>query len=257
MIELSANRSVGLRAIPLVLGCALLQLSLRPAELVFHRPLASVMTLTDSKFDETVAPGCGNCNAELGGTLERAGNRLTLHTTKSTRTDVPEARSFVLVPWGTRTYLVEEERALAFCNAVNVGEEPDGAPMIGKEGFWALQGDADRPLPEALSLPSVPGDWERYFVREKVTSVTGRRAGGNGCFIDLGLDDGVFEGLEFVVQGVPVDPLLFGAPQVDRIAIVRKAYSKRSVIEYRNYTAGIPDGLSVVSGVRFPARGEH
>lgn len=251
------TRMTHARALAAVAVALLVMSSMRPTQLEFRRPLASVMSISDSSFHEIVAPGCGNANAELEGTVDRSDDQLKLQTTKSTRGDEGESRSYVLTKWGSRTYLIEGDRGLDFCNAVNVGEEPDGTPMIGSPSFWKLDGDASRPAPEARSLPSVPAEWEHYLLRKELSGVTRSHAGRSGTFVDVGTNDGVFEGLHLLVRDVPVDAELFGADHVDRVAVVRWTGARSCRIEFRNYSSAVPKDLTVVTGVRFPAGSER
>ena len=210
------------------------------------------MTISDNRFSETVAPGCGNANHLNEGAVARRDNRLTLTTTATTRGWPLETRGFVLVAWGEWLYLVEADRAKDFCNAINTGSVPVGDVMIGNPSFYQREGDESRAAPTPDSLPDLLPEWNDFIVRSRLRAATHIVEGdGNAAVIDLGTKDGVFEGLEFVVRSVPVDAALFGSDRVDRIATVKRVELNRSHIEYRNYRQPIPAGLTVETGMRF------
>jgi len=211
--------------------------------------MASELTIDDAHFIEKVRPGCGNAIHDNAGTVSRAGNQLTLTTTAATPDWPLEEREFTLVPWAEWLYLVEADRAMAFCNAVNTGER---VGRVGTASFHLRDGDESRAAPSNESLPDVPPEWNKYIVHMRLcATTTDVQAAENATLIDLGTEDGVFEGLEFIVRDVPVDPHLFGSDRVDRVATVTRAEAKRSRLAYRNYKQRIPTGLTVETGVRF------
>jgi hypothetical protein len=210
------------------------------------------LTIANEHFVEQVRPGCGNANHDNEGHVARTGNRLTLTTTTTTPGWPLEERGFVLVTWGEWLYLVEENSAMAFGNAVNVGSEPAGKVMIGTRSFYRREGDDSRAPPNNDSLPDVPPEWNKFIVRTRLlATIQSFQGEDDAAVIDLGTNDGVFAGLEFIVKDVPVDPTLFGSDRVDRVARVTLAEPKRSHLEYRNYKQSIPAGLTVETGLRF------
>ena len=224
-----------------------------PSEtLVFHRAPASTLTIADAHFLEESRPGCANASHDIKGDVLASGNRLTLRTTSNTPGWPHESRDFVLVPWGGWLYLVEADRALAFCNAVNLGSEPAGTIMIGTPSFYRRERDDATSAPKRGSLPNVPDEWNRYILHAVLrATITPNPDAGDTALINLGTNDGVFVGLEFIVRDVPVNPALFRSPRVDRVATVTRATLSHSQLRYRNYKEPIPTGLTVETGLHF------
>jgi len=95
---------------------------------------------------------------------------------KSSRPIAPGAtaskRKFQLISWGSRTYLVEPDRLIAFCNAVNDMSEPRQEIT---QGEFLLSRGVEGELP--VQLPEVPDEFRKYLLRKQVeVRITSTRA---------------------------------------------------------------------------------
>jgi hypothetical protein len=83
-----------------------------------------------------------------------------------------------LVSWGERIYLIPNSRLLAFCNDINLGDEPRNTV----HGDFLLKEDDDKkPI---NYLPTLPGKWNSYLLKKpikcSVTKVTSTEKQGIG-----------------------------------------------------------------------------
>ena len=99
------------------------------------------------------------------GTVQQSSGRLSL---KSTQGDwgpghATDTKEFVSLPWGPRLYLVEVNRVVEFCNAINAGVEPRSAAagqFLLREGDWQKK---------ATGFPSIPKPWQqKYILKEPI-----------------------------------------------------------------------------------------
>ena len=70
--------------------------------------------------------------------------------------------NLVRVKWGNRQYLVARDQGIAFCNAVNLGEEP----RVHESGDFAL-GDGQQVM-AVTGRPEVPEQWSDYLLKAPV-----------------------------------------------------------------------------------------
>lgn len=138
------------------------------------------------------------------------------------------------VRWGKRHYLIRPDKMLDFCNEVNTGSEP----RKGVHGM-ALLKRGDEKI-DVNGLPEIPAAYRKHLRTEplkgKITEVHGATSRTFGeytryeypCVIDVGEDDGVFEGMVFKVDD----------PTTHTLARAR-------VIEVRKKTATVVVDVSV------------
>lgn len=95
---------------------------------------------------------------------------------------------FFPVPWGERLYLVEDERILEFCNAINQGQEPR-RKVHGM--VYLRRGDEKKPVSGRPVLPKV---WRDYLLE---TPLEGKviDALGNRGVVNLGKKHGLKVGM--------------------------------------------------------------
>jgi hypothetical protein len=98
--------------------------------------------------------------------------------------------------WGPRRYLVPEDGLLAFCNAVNSGEEG----RAGSVTWFVQQGGETLAAPGS---PEVPGEARAWLLDQPIEAhVTALDERGDAVIatLDVGLRDGAFVGLRFHVK---------------------------------------------------------
>jgi hypothetical protein len=112
------------------------------------------------------------------------------------RTDGHEYNWFpnqlVPVQWGTRQYLVPTERRIAFCNAVNQGEEPRSDDF----GEFAL-GEGQHEI-AVTGGPEVPPGWAQYLLKEPVEGMVTELLPGSLARVSAGHKDGLRAGMELL-----------------------------------------------------------
>jgi hypothetical protein len=73
-----------------------------------------------------------------------------------------QPRQFAVVEWGGRCYLIESDRIVEFCNAVNFGVEPRA---WGAEPFLLRFNDWEK---EVTGLPSVAKEYQSYLTSKPI-----------------------------------------------------------------------------------------
>jgi hypothetical protein len=120
------------------------------------------------------------------------------------------AWELVHIPWGERSYLVEPDELIWFCNEVNLGEEPRNE----RDGFFYLRdGDSEK---QVKGQPRVPEEVRDYILPkpivakvvrvmpyEKNVRIKGRPILEEGypVLIERGRKDGVRPGMRFEWEG--------------------------------------------------------
>ena len=129
--------------------------------------------------------GCFNCWSSTGSAKINDGRmKLSL---------MPERAGFhtefVLVPWGDRRYLIANDEAKTFCNAVNQGR----AQRTGYREFFTRRPDCNKKVD---GLPSVPRTWQAFLLPTPINGEMIEISTDNRAEINLGRLNGVFEGME-------------------------------------------------------------
>jgi hypothetical protein len=134
-------------------------------------------------------------------------NRLCLHPADGVRARVPE---LIYIGWDRRSYLVEPNELISFCNAVNDGDEPRTSPS----GMFLLR-DADWEK-EIKSKPSVPEEVRAYILSRPILAkvlevmpykkgvrIVGRSVLEDGypIVVDRGRNDGMRAGMRLTWTG--------------------------------------------------------
>ena len=143
---------------------------------------------------------------------------------------------YVPIAWGERTYLVEMDGIVTFCNAVNAGKEP----RKGMRGVIFLK-DGDHKQQE-IGQPRLPAGFERYLLHETVDAtvlrlqdkhVTTNRHGVTvtdfPAVIDKGHKDGIYAGMELYRRDIW---------ELIRATVVDSA-DESAVVRYRSYGTNI------------------
>jgi hypothetical protein len=124
----------------------------------------------------------------------------------------------VRVKWGKRRYLVAREQGIAFCNAVNLGEEPRN----NEYGDFAL-GEGQETV-SVTGLPEVPEPWSHYLLKAPV------RGEVTGLLPDLKakVNVGRKQGLRAGMVLVPTEESLFDEMEIVGVeegeSVIRKKY---------------------------------
>jgi hypothetical protein len=140
------------------------------------------------------------------GTVEAKGDRITLVSEAPGKPWGLMPLEYVVVPWSTKVYLVEPDRIIAFCNAVNSGYlgryPPDGRFLLRVEDF-------DK---KPAGLPRIPEKYKEYLLQQPITgsivkgnwekgdvAVLGQKClrSGFAWTLDVGKKHGVRTGMEF------------------------------------------------------------
>ncbi len=149
------------------------------------------------------------------GSYEKRGDTLLLSSEKmesdgECARPSKQVRELRIIPWDQRVYLIDTDRLINFCNAVNAGFEPrkspDGEFFVKEEG-WKLP---------ARGLPTVPRSVSGYLLdseiranvrlagkTETVDSLPGRPVAltGPAASINKGRKEGLAAGMEMFVVG--------------------------------------------------------
>ncbi|QEH39000.1 hypothetical protein OJF2_76120 [Aquisphaera giovannonii] len=103
----------------------------------------------------------------------------------------------VSVRWGRREYLIGEGELLAFCNAVNQGEEPRDSEY----GFFLLGvGQEDAAV---SGLPDVPATFGQYLLKEPINGVVTELLPDLRARVNVGRKQGLRAGMELVPTEKP------------------------------------------------------
>ena len=142
------------------------------------------------------AMGCFNCWSTTG-SAKFDDDRLKLSLMPEPK-DFPT--EFFLVTWGDRRYLIANDEAKKFCNAVNQGR----AQRI---DMWEFL--TPRPVcnMEVHGLPRVPRSWQAFLLSTLIKGEIIDAPTLNRAEINLGKLNGVFEGMELFADGDEEIPL--------------------------------------------------
>jgi hypothetical protein len=150
------------------------------------------------------------------GAAEVVEKRLALHPTKPdphktiTGTEPP---TLVPVRWGKRLYLLSDQEFLGFCSAVNLGIEPRDDDhgqfyLRVKYGKRALEGIEPPEIDKAEGWPELPKEWQTCLFKEPLEGKITEVVGGKRARVDLGLRDGIRQGMDLWAEGIGTDGLV-------------------------------------------------
>jgi hypothetical protein len=167
------------------------------------------------------------------GTVSLAAGLLVLHPSPGSPADAmaDDVSRFRVVRWDERVYLVDVEPPgmQLFCNDVNQGHEPRDE-MIGN--FLLREGDWSRPV---AGLPDVPPECSDMLLHSDLQARIVELVGDSGR-INLGLDDGLREGMILIVRDVPnrEDVIASGQPETqDLTASIAGLEARRCLVVLR------------------------
>lgn len=191
------------------------------------------------------------------GAVDRSATRIVLHDPRAS--DMPSADGvraldpLLVVDWGERRYLVPEEMALDFCNAVNNRREPRAAELDGY--FFIRQGD---PLLPTTGRPALPQEWSRLVLDHVVESTTSEPGPDRTAWISLGSRNGLSAEMELTLHDLPTAPEVIarGAPAFsDQPLTIIELASDRCRVAYKwgNALPAIPMSLRVTTGAELLA----
>jgi hypothetical protein len=112
--------------------------------------------------------------------------------------------NLVVVKWGRRRYLVASEQFKAFCNAVNLGNEPRNSEL----GDFAL-GEGQHVI-AVTGRPGVPERWSQYLLKAPVTGKVIELLPNSKAKVNVGRKEGLREGMALV----PTENHLFGDMEI-------------------------------------------
>lgn len=98
------------------------------------------------------------------GTFNIHGNRIVFRPKPWDRPEKDSAldRDLMVIPWGSRIYLIPSARMLEFCNAINAGLEPRRSDL----GYFYLRvGDENK---STEGPPSLPIRWREFVLKKPV-----------------------------------------------------------------------------------------
>ena len=134
------------------------------------------------------------------GSVEYQDGRLLLSNDsqeKIKRRDGEEFNAFIAnltrIKWGDRRYLVPDNQLLAFCNAVNQGEEP-------RDSDWSefCYIGAGHEKIKVSGLPDVPKPWNEYLLEAPVQGKVIAFLPDMQARVDIGRKQGLRAGMELV-----------------------------------------------------------
>jgi len=108
---------------------------------------------------------CLRTRASDMGKVRQDGNRLVLTSIYGDwgPNHCTDTKEFISVPWGERLYLIEGNRVVEFCNAVNAGDEPRNEahrPFLLRENDWSKK---------VTGIPSLPKRWsDKYLLKSPI-----------------------------------------------------------------------------------------
>ena len=218
-----------------------------------------IETLTidaDGRFDRNSHGHSGA--TRYSGTASREGDWIILHGLPDHPTKAKEIEAFGfnhlrIVPWGDRTYLIEEDLMRSFCESVNWGWEPRDT-----EYGNALLRDADW-LTATTGLPDVSPEWSSWVLRDELTGTVTEVGDDWLAYVDLGADDGLLPGMTLIVRDVPTFPefVELGAPPSgDAWVEVTEVEAQRCLVQPKNPMRSEPlqVGMRVTSRASRPRR---
>jgi hypothetical protein len=141
------------------------------------------------------------------GTIRYASGRITLISDfADMHPSVSEGPTeLCIVPWTDRVYLVEPERLLSFCNAVNSGEL-DSPGATGGRYYLRAEGATTK----VRSAPKVPSKYSKYILSRPVTTIVAKLrnedskiaipayanpVSGREATVNVGWADGIWPGM--------------------------------------------------------------
>ena len=152
-------------------------------------PFVTLRLFKDETFEYAIH-GCFQYDVWTGKAEVRGDNvSLTATTRPEGRDNELRDTEFTRVAWGDRLYLIPNDEAQAFCNAVNLGTEPRGDE---NGRFFLRDGDWEK---KPIGSPAVPKSWERYLLKQPIRGQVVEALPGSRARINLGSRDGVFEGM--------------------------------------------------------------
>lgn len=185
----------------------------------YHSPAPDVLRIDAGHFERICSGWTGS-----SGTVSLESGWLTLHPEDTLRgrwrsltgqhtwesSHASDEYRYRVVNWGERVYLLEESELQDFCNRVNQGREQRNEPsqFAMREGDW---------LRTVAGLPNVPAEWKHMLLREDLETTVTEIVNGAGA-INLGIGDGLQEGMILIARDVPRPPeiIALGAePTVD------------------------------------------
>jgi len=166
--------------------------------------------------------GCLGLYEHDHGSVEQVESRLRL---RSRFLSLPSWAfgEYTIVDWGSRRYLVEPKQLIDFVNSVNQHTPMEWYPgLLDDRRYYLRVGDEEK---ELKGKPHLPPAFATLLLPTRidghVTAVSGTRVD-----LDLGLDRGVFEGMELLLHGLGGNG--YGAAVVKEIA----AHSSVAEVNY-------------------------
>jgi hypothetical protein len=119
------------------------------------------------------------------------------------RSQIPHPKLFP-VRWGKRSYLLEEDQLLDFCNAVNLGLEPRNN-MHGPFYVRILETDRSRIDGQIEGAPDLPGAWKPFLLSTPLSGKITEVLKEGRATVDIGSEGGLREGMRLFVTGKKED----------------------------------------------------
>jgi hypothetical protein len=146
------------------------------------------------------------------GTFSIAGNVVKFNILKYRRYDPedklkdkpPQNYEFLIIKWSERFYLLREDSLKDFANAINMKMEPRQSTLISRYDYFYLRREGtEKPV---AGLPDLPGGWNDFLLKKRVTATILRIKIQNGkriAVIDRGTDDGLKVGMQMIARVFP------------------------------------------------------
>jgi hypothetical protein len=199
-----------------------------------------LLSLSPSAGFQYTDHGCLGLYHHAHGAVDGVGSRVTLH---SSAFGLPAGTigEYEVINWGPRRYLVEPGQLLEYVNAVNQYQESEYRVGLGQDRSFYLRTGDEQKKPEGK--PSLPPEYARLLlarrIEGRVTAVAGQDASldddrGLGTVdIDIGLDQGAFEGMELYLL---TEERGFGTAVLFEVA----EHSSRAKVNYRDSFSPLP-----------------
>jgi hypothetical protein len=156
-----------------------------------------VITLSPDEGYQYTNHGCLGLYAADHGSVAASGGRIVLWASILCCPPL-QRREFIPVAWGSRRYLLQPEQMLDFVNAINQhGHESYEVGLMQDRSFYLRLGDEDKPLE---GLPEIAPEYRRLLLVSRIEG-TVTAVSNQGVDLDLGLDRGVFQGMELYLLG--------------------------------------------------------